>query len=143
MTSKALANRPMLVLCTYPINASRAVDVLDVARAHQFTIARRDGEWEFMETPELAQAKKEINGLNDALAVLINPFIGSELLTPRERSVLAYIMKGASSKEAARALNLSPRTIEFHRAHIMQKLGAKNIADLVRTVLRKEYRGPK
>ena len=140
---KALANRPMLVLCTYPINASRAVDVLDVARAHQFTIARRDGEWEFMETPELAQAKKEINGLNDALAVLINPFIGSELLTPRERSVLAYIVKGASSKDAARALNLSPRTIEFHRAHIMQKLGAKNIADLVRTVLRKEYRGPK
>jgi MEDS: MEthanogen/methylotroph, DcmR Sensory domain len=77
--NKALANRPMVLLCTYPIDASRAVDVLDIARAHQFTVARRNRRWEFMETQELVQAR-EIRSLNDALTVLIKPFTGSELL---------------------------------------------------------------
>jgi DNA-binding CsgD family transcriptional regulator len=57
------------------------------------------------------------------------------LLTERECIVLALIVKGASSKEAARALGISPRTVDFHRANMMQKLGAKNAADLVRKVL--------
>jgi two-component system response regulator FixJ len=56
-------------------------------------------------------------------------------LTPRERQVLAEIMAGASNKEAGRTLGISPRTIEIHRARIMEKLGAKNAADLVRIVL--------
>ena len=56
-------------------------------------------------------------------------------LTPRERQVLAEIMAGASNKQAGRALGISPRTIEVHRARIMEKLGAKNCADLVRIVL--------
>jgi DNA-binding CsgD family transcriptional regulator len=54
------------------------------------------------------------------------------LLTPRERVVLAQIVKGASSKDAARTLGISPRTVEFHRANILEKLGAKNTAELVR-----------
>ena len=57
-------------------------------------------------------------------------------LTPRERQVLAEIMAGASNKEAGRTLGISPRTIEVHRARIMEKLSAKNAADLVRIVLR-------
>jgi two-component system, LuxR family, response regulator FixJ len=56
-------------------------------------------------------------------------------LTPRERQVLREIMAGASNKEAGRTLGISPRTIEVHRARIMEKLGAKNAADLVRIVL--------
>ena len=44
-------------------------------------------------------------------------------------------MTGASSKEAARSLGISPRTVEFHRANIMQKLGARNMVDLVHKVL--------
>jgi DNA-binding CsgD family transcriptional regulator len=47
----------------------------------------------------------------------------------------AQIVRGASNKEAARTLGISPRTVEFHRANVMRKLGAKNIADLVRRVL--------
>jgi DNA-binding CsgD family transcriptional regulator len=58
------------------------------------------------------------------------------VLTPRERVTLAQIVRGASSKEAGRTLGISLRTIEFHRANIMKKLGAKNLADLVRKVLR-------
>ncbi len=44
-------------------------------------------------------------------------------------------MRGASSKEAAGWLKISPRTIDFHRANILQKLNAKNVADLVRIVV--------
>jgi FixJ family two-component response regulator len=65
-------------------------------------------------------------------------FAGNENLTPRERDVLGQIAGGASNKEAGRHLGISPRTIEVHRARIMEKLGAKNAADLVRIVL-----GPK
>jgi len=64
-------------------------------------------------------------------------FPGVERLSQREREVLAEITAAASNKEAGRSLGLSPRTVEAHRAHIMQKLGAKNTADLVRLVLRK------
>jgi FixJ family two-component response regulator len=65
---------------------------------------------------------------------------GAEQLTPREREVLAQIVAGASNKEAGRTLSISPRTVEVHRARIMDKLGARNTADLVRTVLGPRFR---
>jgi DNA-binding CsgD family transcriptional regulator len=106
-----------------------------VARAHKITVTRRNGNWEFLETPELKQAKREIKRLNGALDVLLKPFPGQELLTPRERMTLAQMLRGASYKEAARSLGISPRTVEFHRANIMRKLGAKNTIELVHRVL--------
>jgi DNA-binding CsgD family transcriptional regulator len=56
-------------------------------------------------------------------------------LTPRKKTSLAQIIRGASSKEAAQALGISPRTVDFHRANLLKKLGAKNMVDLVRKVL--------
>jgi DNA-binding NarL/FixJ family response regulator len=56
-------------------------------------------------------------------------------LTPREREVAAQITAGASNKEGGRRLGISTRTFEAHRASIMRKLGTRNTADLVRTVL--------
>ena len=56
-------------------------------------------------------------------------------LTRREQEVAALIAHGASNKEAGRRLGISPRTVELHRAHIMEKLGARNAADMVRLVL--------
>lgn len=63
------------------------------------------------------------------------PLTGHELLTERERMVLAHIVGGASSREAARLMSISARTVEFHRANILLKLGARNTAELVRIVL--------
>lgn len=65
----------------------------------------------------------------------IPQFSDARLLTARERDVLSQIAKGASNKEAGRRLGISPRTIEVHRARIMDKLGARNAADLMRIVL--------
>jgi FixJ family two-component response regulator len=62
-------------------------------------------------------------------------FPGREPLTRREREVLEQFSSGSSNKEAGRNLGISPRTIEYHRANIMKKLGAKNATDLIRTVL--------
>lgn len=128
---RSVAGRRMIVLCTYSLKASRAVDVLDVARTHNFSIARREGRWDFLETPELAEAKREIGRLNGAIDILSKPFPGGRRLTHREQIVLAQVVKGASSKEAARTLNISPRTVEFHRKNIMRKLGARNVVDLL------------
>ncbi|MGV8856595.1 MAG: response regulator transcription factor [Devosia sp.] len=60
---------------------------------------------------------------------------GFSQLTPREREVLQLISNGQSNKEAGRLLGISPRTVEVHRARVMEKLGARNTADLMRIVL--------
>ncbi len=61
-------------------------------------------------------------------------------LTRRELQVAELIADGATNKEAGRRLGISPRTVELHRAHIMEKLGARNAADLVRIVLSRALR---
>lgn len=53
-------------------------------------------------------------------------------LTPRETSVLERVVIGETSKETARALGISHRTVEVHRRHLMHKLHAPTLADLVR-----------
>jgi DNA-binding CsgD family transcriptional regulator len=131
MLDSSLADQKMIALCTYSLQTSRAVDILDVARAHQCTIARRNGNWEFLETPELKQAKQEIRRLNGALDVFSKLFPSHETLTPRERVVLAQIVRGLSSKEIARELDISPRTVEFHRTNLLKKIGVKNTVALV------------
>jgi PAS domain S-box-containing protein len=59
----------------------------------------------------------------------------SKLLTPTEKTVLELIIEGKSSKEIALQLKRSIRTIEDHRAHIMQKLGANNLVELTKRAL--------
>jgi FixJ family two-component response regulator len=78
------------------------------------------------------ERRRKNNGNSKAKA---QGFPGRELLTHREFEVLDQISAGASSKEAARELGISFRTVEVHRSRIMDKLGAKNSVDLVRIVL--------
>jgi len=53
-------------------------------------------------------------------------------LTVREREVLEQAALGLHAKEIAAALKISPRTVEVHKTRIMEKLGARNVAELVR-----------
>jgi len=53
-------------------------------------------------------------------------------LTPREREVMELVVAGMLNKQIAAALSISMKTVENHRAHVMEKLGAQSLADLVR-----------
>jgi FixJ family two-component response regulator len=57
------------------------------------------------------------------------------VLSQREREIITLIAQGLATKEIARALELSPRTVEKHRAGIATKLGTTSVADMVRLVL--------
>jgi FixJ family two-component response regulator len=108
--------------------------------------AIRSGALDFIEKPfrgsvVVQKVHDAINALAsrrdnaDAQAVSNLHFPGREPLTRREREVLVCLTSGASNKEAARQLGIGPRTVEYHRARLMEKLGARNIADLVRIVM--------
>jgi FixJ family two-component response regulator len=105
------------------------------------------GAIDFIEKP--FDAETVVTRVRDAIAAMerrsgerdATVFPGSDLLTPREKDVLREITAGASNKEAGRILGISPRTIEVHRARIMEKLGARNAADLVRIVLTSGSKG--
>jgi two-component system response regulator FixJ len=58
-----------------------------------------------------------------------------ESLTPRETEVLHLMTQGKQNKVMAGELGLSQRTVEIHRAHVMEKMGASSVAQLVRMVL--------
>jgi signal transduction histidine kinase len=64
---KLFPNERTIASCTYPLALIGPDDIFDVVRTHQFAMARRQGEWEIIETQELIQAKAEIKGLNEAL----------------------------------------------------------------------------
>lgn len=59
-----------------------------------------------------------------------------EVLTKTEKIVLQHIAEGLSNKEVARALDISVRTVETHRAHILKKLKIKNTAGLVQYAIK-------
>ena len=72
---------------------------------------------------------------NGKMCTIRPDIVCNHLLTGRECDVLMGIMAGDTSKVSARHLNISPRTIELHRARILKKFGVKHAADLVRTML--------
>jgi DNA-binding NarL/FixJ family response regulator len=57
-------------------------------------------------------------------------------LTARQREVLKLVAEGRSAKEIARLLHISPRTAEFHKARLMQALGAESTAELTQHAMR-------
>jgi len=67
LLNDSVANQRLAVLCTYPLAACGAAEILDVVRTHQFATAKRRGSWDVIETAGLKQAKAEIKRLNEEL----------------------------------------------------------------------------
>ena len=65
--NQAVANQRLTVLCTYPLAACGAAEILDVVRTHQFAVTKRRGNWDVIETAGHKQAKAEIKRLNEEL----------------------------------------------------------------------------
>jgi DNA-binding NarL/FixJ family response regulator len=98
---------------------------------------------------ELTEAIKEVNNGNRYLPkkisdILLNDSIGIEnssyfipKLTSREKEILALIIKEYTTDEIANELFVGNKTVESHRSNLMQKLGVKNSAGLVRVAFEK------
>jgi two-component system, LuxR family, response regulator FixJ len=102
--------------------------------------AMKAGALDFIEKPFAAEAMLE--SVKNALARLEAPHRQSALageaaarllsLSPREREVFEGLLGGLPNKSIAYELGISPRTVEIHRARVMDKMGAKSLSELVR-----------
>ena len=102
--------------------------------------AMKAGALDFLEKPydeqdllasvQRAIAQRAVTQVNFAGAVDAAAAIAS--LTERERDVLDRLTLGESNKQAAHHLGISPRTVEIHRARVLEKLKASSLSDLVR-----------
>jgi two-component system response regulator FixJ len=117
----------------------------DIAMA---VTAMKDGAFDFVEKPY--DAEQLIANIQRALAA------GQELrskesqrqdvmerlaeLSPRQKEVMHLVAEGLSNKEIGLRLGISPRTVENYRAWVMERMGAANLAELVRKVLIIEQR---
>jgi PAS domain S-box-containing protein len=108
----AVANQRLAVLCTYPLAACGAAEILDVVRTHQFAITKRRGNWDVIETAGHKQAKAEIRRLNEELEqrvaertsqlTTVNSELTKEILQ-RQRAEEALLRSEAYLAEAQRA----------------------------------------
>ncbi|KPC49213.1 response regulator [Amantichitinum ursilacus] len=71
----------------------------------------------------------------EALASAAND-TGTETLTTRQQEILRWIALGKSTKEIARLLGISPKTVEFHRGQLIQRLGCRDVASLTLKAVR-------
>jgi two-component system response regulator NreC len=76
--------------------------------------------------------------VNEYVKPLIRRQKPGGIVTPRERELACLLADGYSTKEAAAVLNISVRTAETHRASIMKKLDARNVADIVKYCIRNQ-----
>jgi len=109
--NQAVANQRLAVLCTYPLAACGAAEILDVVRTHQFAVTKRRGDWDVIETAGHKQAKAEIKRLNEELEqrvvertsqlTTVNRELTKEILQ-RERAEEALLRSEAYLAEAQR-----------------------------------------
>jgi FixJ family two-component response regulator len=110
----------------------------DVATARN---ALRNGAVDYLEKPLDEQLL--VTAISEALASQVATReelpIKSDLsrLTRRERQVMDLLVEGLANREIAIRLEISPRTVEVHKARLMEKLGVKTLADLIRLALHK------
>jgi two-component system, LuxR family, response regulator FixJ len=102
--------------------------------------AMKAGALDFIEKPFtadtiLGRAKSALNDLGAARQVdglIATATARLKALSPREREVLQGLLTGLANKSIAYELGISPRTVEIHRARVMEKMGVRSLSELVR-----------
>jgi FixJ family two-component response regulator len=102
--------------------------------------AMKEGAFEFVQKPfrdqdlldRINHALEQDKESRSSLARRADVLQRIESLTPREKQVMALVVDGAANKVIAIDLGLSERTVEIHRAKVMEKMGARSVAHLVK-----------
>ena len=102
--------------------------------------AMKEGAFEFIQKPfrdqdlldRINHALQQDTESRNNLARRADVVRRMETLTPRERQVMDMVVDGSANKVIAIDLNLSERTVEIHRAKVMEKMGARSVAHLVK-----------
>jgi len=102
--------------------------------------AMKDGAFDFLQKPfrdqdlidRINAALKQDAQNRESVDRLADLRQRAESLTPREREVMGYVVDGKANKVIAIDLGLSERTVEIHRANVMDKMGARSVAHLVK-----------
>jgi len=105
--------------------------------------AMKAGAVDFIEKPftseailnSLDAASRRLTASDEKDPEKIAAFAKLALLSPRERQVLEGLLAGLPNKSIAYDLEISPRTVEIHRARVMDKMGARSLSELVRLAL--------
>jgi FixJ family two-component response regulator len=105
--------------------------------------AMKEGAFEFIQKPfrdqdlldRINHALQQDAGNRTSLARKAEVLRRLETLTPREHQVMSMVVDGAANKVIAIDLDLSERTVEIHRAKVMEKMGARSVAHLVKLQL--------
>lgn len=125
-----IADKPITLLCTYPLSVSKAGDIVDVAGVHHVAIAKRKRDWEVIKGWGITQGRPVAHQPKRAEALDAADRILS--LSPRERQVLDGVAEGRSNKEIARQLGIGVRTVETHRTRLLERLEVSTSAEAVR-----------
>jgi FixJ family two-component response regulator len=92
---------------------------------------------DFLEKP--FDGEQLLRAVEQALAGLPEPQVavrGPDVLTAREREVMALLVEGLHNRRIAETLGISPRTVEVHKARVLDKLGVASVVELVKRVER-------
>lgn len=119
------------------------VALAEAPTPEQIVIAIKAGALDYLALPLvpsalskcLARLAQEAEAYAEARSRMIEARGRISHLSNREREVLDWLTRGCSNKVIARELEISPRTVEIHRANMMSKLGANHPADAVRLKL--------
>lgn len=113
--------------------------------------AIKEGAFDFIEKPY--NADRLIASIDEAIAVgreqrsregeAVELIERMAELSPRQREVMDLVARGHSNKQIAQRLGISPRTVENYRAWVMERMGAANVAELVRKVMMAERHAAK
>lgn len=79
----------------------------------------------------IASAIAGIRAVGERDRTIENASVQIAQLSPREREVLEGLLEGGTNKIIGKRMGISPRTVEIHRAHVMERLGAKTLSELV------------